>query len=556
MTSDTDAATEADGPANANAEKPHVSGLAWLSLLIAAAIVTSHFLQYAQQNVFYFQLKELGRFAMFMGAVAVPIWLIIGWRLGLIAAGNSALAAAAFWVISPYLDGTFRTVSSTLSLGVNAALLMMSAFTLLIWLVAICFNRKTLPKGGLIALGIFTLVFSAQNLGAFSVIAEANIDLSDTVGPEVVSPNAISVNPSELPHVVYIVPDRYASPRTLRKRYDLDISEFADRLRDRGFHVWDHQSANYTATFQSVAAVMNMTYLTEAAERMGTRGQSFAPTLRLMADHRSFRALKASGYRSLHMASWWDGNRLNPHADEVVSPYSLSGEFLWRYLFRSPIAMFAPFLIESSAPAVCALYREQAEAAMTKATADEPHFIYWHLFSVHDPYVYGADGSCREYPSAPGVDWEERKRVYAEQIEPTNQMLVEVFDHFQGQSDRPFIFVIQSDEGPYPHGMLVNRKSYSHWHAEASDTQLKFSIFNAMYLPSGDYPDAGQQTSPINNMRYVLNEALGLDLPFMEHRHYSFDNGYKYPFEFQRIDDRLTQIDPLTAVTPDSSATE
>ena len=67
--------------------------------------------------------------------------------------------------------------------------------------------------------------------------------------------------PLRTPHIVYIVPDRYASNTNLQRYYNFDNSLFTQALRSRGFTVKDDAFANYTKTFQSLGSLLNMNYI-------------------------------------------------------------------------------------------------------------------------------------------------------------------------------------------------------------------------------------------------------------------------------------------------------
>lgn len=345
---------------------------------------------------------------------------------------------------------------------------------------------------------------------------------------------------ASLPHVVYIVPDRYAGDGALRDFYGYDNSGFSEALRERGFHVWDRQLANYPKTFQSMAATMNMNYLDELTTRLGPEETSYVPVYRLIEDNQTLRVLQRHGYGYIHLGNKWDPTRTNRRADHHVTYENRFREFTSLYLSMTP-ATFLDALAggTKNAQDMCALINRQADAIVEQAAQSEkPLFFFWHLFSVHEPYLYDENGACRDYWEYGLKGQRDNAGQYLNQITHANRMLLDVFDRLQAASDREVIFMILSDEGPFPWNYVKNQDRYAFQDAPGVELQQKFSIYSAIYLPSGDYPHFEAEQTSINAFRLVFNEIFAADLPLLEHKNYCF-NLQTHPYDLKEITARL-----------------
>jgi len=345
-----------------------------------------------------------------------------------------------------------------------------------------------------------------------------------------------------LPHVVYIVPDRYASDGVLRDLYGFDNSGFSDALKARGFHVWDRQFANYPKTFQSLAATLNMNYIEELAEQQSPEGTSYVPVYRLIEDNQALRVLQRNGYGYTHLGNWWEPTRINPRADRQVTYERGFPEFTATYISVTPAAFLNTLTTGTrSIKDSCDLIRQQAEAIVTQASQSEkPLFFFWHLFSVHDPFLYDESGACRDYPEYGMKSPQDRATHYLNQITHTNAMLLNLIDRLQAASHREVIFLILSDEGPFPWEYLTDLNRYEFIAAPDEELRRKFSIYSALYLPSGNYGDFEKEKTSINAFRLIFNEIFAVDLPLQAHASYSF-NRQTRPYDLIEITSRLHQ---------------
>lgn len=346
--------------------------------------------------------------------------------------------------------------------------------------------------------------------------------------------------PENKPHIIYIVPDRYTSNQVLADYYAFDNQPFSDQLRKRGFYVSDDQYANYTKTFQSLASTLNMNYLDDMVTMVGADETNFNYIYESVLDSQIQRILKGIGYYHVHMGNWWRPTQINHLADMNVSVIDYIDEFSKRYLSTTPFSFLTLFTTNQISNAdQCDLIDLQKTTVLQQVQDETPQFIYWHLFVPHVPYIYNKDGSCRRVAEDP-QDYDERKAMYLEHVEHTNNLVLGLYDQVVATSKRPVIFVVQSDEGPFPKEYAEGEDDYDFWEASNDDLRVKFGIFNAIFLPSKNYSQLKNDTSPINNFRHILNEIFAVNLPMHTHVFYSFGK-INAPYKLKNISSRLQE---------------
>jgi hypothetical protein len=347
--------------------------------------------------------------------------------------------------------------------------------------------------------------------------------------------------PASMPHIIYVVPDRYANNNTLNDLYDYDNTSFTNDLENRGFYVWKNQYSNYPKTFLSIASTLNMNYLGGYTESLDEGEENYIYIYMLMQDYQAQRVLKSIGYSYNHIGSWWGPTKFNYHADKnFFNPKSSLSEIESNYLLTTPLNFL--LFIKGSEKNECELEEDKIDFIKSALESDQPQFIYWHSLITHDPYIYNADGSCAAQDKERHFieDWEGRAEKYIEHVGHFNRIILTLFDHINETSKRPVIFVIQADEGPFPYKYL-NEKSFGKYNfldAESTEILRKHSIINAIYFPDGNYKNFDTQRTPINNFRFILSNIYGKEIPLLDHSVFTFkyDND---PYDLIDITDKV-----------------
>jgi len=509
------------------------------ALLVAPAylLVLISLFAVAGSNHIHLDVADLTLLAMGLLAGFTLFFLLV-WRC---TADCTAAAKALTYFSLLWLFFIFFAVSGMHYLKARYDVLMIYGMFaalagLLLW------KRKALPftrEMQMILLVFFLITISLQLKTILKISGSSRqvplyTDVEDTL-PEQAA--------SSLPHVVYIVPDRYASNEALRDFYGYDNSGFSAALEARGFHVWERQFSNYPKTFQSMAATLNMNYLDSLADQLGPEETSYVPVYRLINNSQTLRVLRRNGYGYVHMGGQlWEPTRTNRQADHHVTHESAFGQFTRKYLSVTPAAFLNTLAGDDMGSLdVCSLISRQAETIVEMgAQSEKPLFFFWHLFSIHEPFLYDENGACRDSWQYGSASPREHAAQYLHQINATNTMLLDVFDRLRSQSKREIIFMIVSDEGPRPWNYLRNENLYEFLKAPNDELRQKFAIYNAIYLPSGNYENFAAEQTSINAFRLTFNEIFAADLPLHEHKSYSF-NRQALPYALADITSRLRQ---------------
>jgi Sulfatase len=319
-------------------------------------------------------------------------------------------------------------------------------------------------------------------------------------------PPPISGAPATERDIVYVIPDRYAGPATLR-RYGFDNSQFLGTLRDRGFYVATRTFGNYQKTAHSMAASLGMRYL----DGIGARADApddWGPVFDQVHGSRVATFLQRRGYEYVHVGSWWGPTAEDPAADRNVR-------------FAIP-----PGLPIEEGLRVASL--RQFEDIAAAAEHPGPQFVLAHILLPHPPYVFDRFGGPYTEREREGIPRDEQ---YLEQLRFTNVLLQNLMDRLlAGSEDEDPIVILQSDEGPHPLPYEYDR--FWDWFG-ATDGQLleKFRLLNAYYLPGVEAEDLSPTISPVNSFRVVLNEYFGQRLELLPDRSFVFrDEAHLYRF--------------------------
>ena len=110
------------------------------------------------------------------------------------------------------------------------------------------------------------------------------------------------------------------------------------------------------------------------------------------------------------------------------------------------------------------------------------------------------------------------------------------------------IIILQADEGPWPKAFIRDEIKYLgrdvtsvDWsNTSAEHLREKMGILNAIYFPDKSNIQFGEDSSPVNNFRLVLNEYFGTNLPLLEDRAFVFPTNADL-YRFQDVTDKLSQ---------------
>lgn len=384
------------------------------------------------------------------------------------------------------------------------------------------------------------IMFAMQLPGIVSILQSSTVDyrFDDIEHLE------MEAQEEDLPHILYIVPDRYSSNQNLRDLYNFSNDDFTDALKEKGFHVWDNQFSNYPKTFMSMASTFNMNYLDPALASIPKDSERYQFMYGFLEDYQVRRELHKNGYRYTHIGSWWNPTKRNAFADVNYNQgvYGLS-EAVVKYLSVTPLAFV---LKNPSGKSVCDIVEEKIDLIRKTVTQDKPQFILWHNLITHPPYIYASDGRCRKGHEERYFfyNYKKRNENYVNHIQHFNQKIMALIDDVFKHSTREVIIVIQSDEGPFPEAYVREDaggddvEEYNFWDSSLEEIKRKQGVFNAIYLPSRAYDGFDAYQTPVNNFRHIFREIYSADIPLLDDKIYSFEYE-RLPYDLKDISQPL-----------------
>ena len=346
---------------------------------------------------------------------------------------------------------------------------------------------------------------------------------------------------ASLPDIIYVVPDRYASAATLKREFHLDNSSFYAALEARGFRVAKNAHANYHKTFQSLASTLNGGYLEGFTNAYGVESRDRRPGYDAIENNVVQHRLRKLGYRFLNYGNWWEPTRINPWADvnDTASAFlnNLS-EFELTLISRTPTRTANRFSIDSMRRIECHRIQRKFQHLEEVGNGPEPVFVFAHILVPHAPITMNAAGHCLEPPVlyAPGKAraWRDFKAAYVEYLKFFNAAMLRVIDQQmerRKQDGRDLLFVIQSDEGPWPLTEREEGRNTDYTSFTRRELRMKTGIINALRMPGGEAPDFASIATPINNWRIIFNTLVGTRMKMLPHRihiHPSGKNVYRF----------------------------
>ena len=157
------------------------------------------------------------------------------------------------------------------------------------------------------------------------------------------------------------------------------------------------------------------------------------------------------------------------------------------------------------------------------ATAAGPKFVFAHILTPHDPYVFRADGSLVTEAEAHAED---EPGLYRGHLAFANSQIKALVERLLAvpEAERPII-ILQADEGP------LACRSVDCVQRTPEYFKIRSGVLNAMYLPGIDATLPDRFTS-VNTFRFILSEYFGADLPPLPDKIYTWpDNDHLYEFQ-------------------------
>ncbi len=389
-------------------------------------------------------------------------------------------------------------------------------------------------KTGLgLAVGLL-IVFSLVRILSFSLGPEPTLPGGRKVMEEFKLPPGAARDRAALPDIYYLIFDRYANEKTLKKYYDFDNTEFLAWLRAKGFYVASDSRANYVGTKNSLASSLNMSYMPDKGpiqERV---------FFHILQEQAVARLLQGSGYTYYHFGSWYEPTKYNRHADwnyKAGGLIDLSRDFVKNFLDSTMAVVVLRDKLDERLN-ILNKFRSLGETVAKPG----PKFIFFHMLLPHHPYLFGPEGetlTSRETKKRPV------EKNYIDQLRFTNARIKELVERILAGSGTPPVIVLQSDEGPAAEEFPVFTVDRADEKAmAAARTQLRYRILNAYYLPGNDPAPLYPSISPVNSFRVIFDRYFGADFKLLEDWSYRKFGTKAVVKEFVRIPGRTWEEKP------------
>ncbi len=333
------------------------------------------------------------------------------------------------------------------------------------------------------------------------------------------------------PDVYYIILDMYERDDMLLRDYDLDISGFIQSLEDLGFYVPPCSQSNYGLTALSLSSSLNMNYLDQVVPDAIKKGDPNSPNefyLELsnsIQDSLVRQTFEARGYKTISIQNdvWWTQwsdadyfitDKSRPY--EMVTNFNKITSFEILFLRTTALRVFQEVGIKWLSPLVQKVeFPEKQHADLVLLAFDElnhvpqnipgPKFIFAHILSPHDPYVFTPDGDF-VITTNPDLG-------YPNQIQYLNKRILALVDNIIANSKTPPIIILQGDHG--------------------KDNEVRLANFTAIYFPDGKNVVLYPTITPVNIFRLLFDNYFGENLPLLPDK--SFDSVVYNTFRFEEV---------------------
>jgi hypothetical protein len=356
------------------------------------------------------------------------------------------------------------------------------------------------------------------------------------------------------PDIYYIIPDSYARTDVMKELYGYDNSDFEAALEARGFYIARQSIPNHVATGFSVAASLNMDYVTDLGIDLPP-GSYPGPLIDPIHDSIVRQQLESLGYITVATSTGWAATSIidadvylspekglnSPNRSQLLPPISDFESLLMETtMLRLPLDQLQGRQTSALLGRLVGTIGDERHRQLVLSTFDDlqaipdikgPKFVFVHLVSPHRPYVFGPEG--QEVPQSgpfsleditPAEDRAQEFAKYRDQLLFINTKILEAVDTILAKSDPDPIIVIQSDTGP--------AFGFDWANPDPTNLELKASIFNAYHLPSQCESDLYPQISPVNTFRVIFNCVFGGSYPMLEdytlYTDHHAQNGYEY----------------------------
>lgn len=330
------------------------------------------------------------------------------------------------------------------SFFVSLAILLAAGLDQWIWALLVpwmfLFGRAWLRKE---PLGVVPQLTRPLNVIVAVWLAIAAIGaIAVSLPPDLLPTEPVAVSPG--PNVYVVLLDGYPRADSLQEYFEFDNRPFLEALEDRGFNVATRSTGLYESSIQVLPTMLQMRPLRDL---LGEEWDGSDAQHRLLWHYLNASPVMA-GYGAAGYKTHWivsPAPALDMRSADVVVESPWFSSFEWHLVDRGVLRAVVPLR---------AMYRASILDAfryLEESVGSSPRFVFAHILSPHDPYVFTADGGpaewcgeeCANHVGPPNPTLADR---FIGQLRFINTRVLEALDHVI-EKDPDAIVIVMSDHG-------------------------------------------------------------------------------------------------------------
>jgi hypothetical protein len=360
----------------------------------------------------------------------------------------------------------------------------------------------------------------------------------------------------KMPDIYVIVLDAYMRSDALKQDLGYDNSPFLNQLTQMGFYVAGCSHPNYTFTYASISALLNMRYIQDAYANDVWSEFSDNGFWSILRNDEVRQQLKSIGYKTVAFQEEYPLLEFDD-SDVLIGTNhpSISSAYLYPFevMYKQSTAAIILNALDPGGR-IARIFKNNssnqdenqgvlsgltgqnkdfvvAHVISTQFILDHitdvppiagPKFTYVHLFIPHYPYVFSPDGEIMTDPgyysgdrgSAINALYEEKG--YINQVQYIDDRIIPILQNVISKSKNPPVIILMGD-----HGLI--------------DANRRTNLL-AYYLPQTGREKLYSTISPVNSFRLIFNEYFGADYPLLPDQTF--------------ITDTITEPDPYPNCAP------
>lgn len=446
----------------------------------------------------------------------------------------------AFYAITYLLIG-FEFALRVFHVGLAPHLAQYALLSL--WLVLLLTGLAALLKPSLVlplvpplaACGRFLVLLQILVLlyheGSYQLLVRPSIQASQAaIMQQVCGPTKVKPTITGKPDIYYIILDEMAGAAVLSRVFGYDNAAFRGELARRGFVLADASRSNFPLTRLSLASSLNLSNLEFLPDLAGVDTEDYSCTNDLLQNSVVSRILAQRGYSYVHIGSEMPPTDYSPFAKLSSHPHL--DEFAIRFIESTSLNLLPDLsgrMADSRRLTRLASLQALSQGGGLEQESKEPKFVFCHLLSPHEPFIFNHDGTGREslMPLRRDGLWDEAaRRAYVEQLRFMEARILLCIDDILKRSKEKPIIILQGDHGTYAEDELALEYPRQALYKE------RYDILNAYLVPDRLKTSIYQSISPVNSFRLILSQ-FGYDLPLLPDR--CFYSTYGRPFKFREV---------------------